>query len=182
MKRLTRYFFEGLVFIVPVVATIYVVYFLFVKIDRIFKFEVPGAGVLVTLVLITLTGLVASNFLTTKLVGLVDKLFRRLPLVKMIYSSVKDLVGAFVGDKKGFNKPVSVVLSPGSGAKILGFITSENLESFGLRDSVAVYLPQSYNFAGNLIVVPREMVTPIKADSGELMAFIVSGGITRKTV
>lgn len=180
MKRLTRYFFEGLVFIVPVVATVYAVYFLFVKIDGIFKFKVPGAGFIVTLLLITLTGFVASNFLTTKLVGLVDKLFRRLPLIKMIYSSVKDLVGAFVGDKKGFNKPVSVALTPGGGARILGFITSENLESFGLRDSVAVYLPQSYNFAGNLIVVPRDMVTPIRADSGALMAFIVSGGITTK--
>lgn len=180
MKRITRYFFEGLIFLGPVVATVYVVYILFVKIDGIFKFKVPGSGFLVTIALITLFGFVASNFLTRKIVGVVDIIFRRLPLVKMIYTSVKDLIGAFVGDKKGFNKPVLVALSPGSGLRVLGFVTSESLEAIGLGDSVAVYLPQSYNFAGNLIIVNREQVAPITADSGDVMAFIVSGGIARR--
>jgi uncharacterized membrane protein len=107
-------------------------------------------------------------------------MFRRLPLVKMIYTSVKDLIGAFVGDKKGFNKPVKATLLPGSNVHVLGFITEESLSKFGLEDTVAVYLPQSYNFAGNLILVPKEQVTPIDADSGDVMAFIVSGGISAK--
>lgn len=180
MRRLTRYFLEGLLFLAPVVATIYVVYIVFVKVDGIFRFEVPGFGFLVTLVIITLIGFIASNFLTRKLVGAVDHLFRRLPLVKMIYTSVKDLIGAFVGDKKGFNKPVKVTLFPGSNVHVLGFITSESLGNLGIKDTVAVYLPQSYNFAGNLILAPMEQVTPIEADSGDVMAFIVSGGISVK--
>ncbi len=180
MGRLTRYFFEGLIFLGPVVATVYVIYIVIVKIDGIFDFRVPGLGFAVTVVLITLIGFIASNFLTMKLVGVIDRLFRRLPLVKMIYTSVKDLVGAFVGDKKGFNKPVQVALSPGSNVKVLGFITSESLVGMGLRGNVAVYLPQSYNFAGNLIIVPREQVKPITAPSGDVMKFIVSGGVSTK--
>ena len=177
MKRLTKYFLEGLLVLVPLVATIYVIYAVFTKIDHIFKFSMPGMGFVVTILTITAVGFVSSNFLTRKLVGLVDKLFTRLPLVKMIYTSVKDLIGAFVGDKKSFDKPVLVTLSPGGSVQVIGFITRENLENIGFEDKIAVYLPQSYNFAGNLIVVPREQVTPVSADSGDVMAFIVSGGV-----
>lgn len=180
MKRITKYFMQGLLFITPVAITIYVVYAIFVKVDGFFRFDIPGLGFLLTLLIIIFVGFLASNLITSRLVGLVDKLFARLPLLKMIYSSVKDLIGAFVGDKKGFNKPVSVNLMPGSDVKVLGFVTDEALGKFGLEGMVSVYLPQSYNFAGNLIVVPASQVTPISADSGELMAFIVSGGISKK--
>ncbi|MCK4910064.1 MAG: DUF502 domain-containing protein [Thermodesulfovibrionales bacterium] len=180
MKRLTRYFIEGLLFLGPVVATVYIVYIVFTKVDGIFKFQIPGLGFLVTLLVIFSIGFLTSNFLTSRLTGYIDRLFRRLPLVKMLYTSIKDLVNAFVGDKKGFNKPVAVTVVPGSNVSVVGFITSEDLSGFGIKDKVAVYLPQSYNFAGNLLIVPREQITPLEADSGDLMAFIVSGGISHK--
>ncbi|MEF9426075.1 MAG: DUF502 domain-containing protein [Candidatus Mariimomonas ferrooxydans] len=180
MKKLTKYFFNGLVFLVPLVATVYVVYLVFVKIDTLFSFAVPGLGFVVTIIVITVIGFIGSNFLTRKLIHLVDILFSRLPVIKMFYTSVKDLVGAFVGDKKGFNKPVSVALSPGTGLRAIGFVTSESLNNLGLSDSVAVYLPQSYNFAGNLIIVPKEHITPLSADSGYVMKFVVSGGIASR--
>ncbi len=178
MKKLTKYFLEGLLFLIPLVATSYVIYIIFVKIDNIFRFKIPGVGFIVTILTITLVGFIASNFLTRKLVRLVDNVFKRLPLVKMIYSSIKDLISAFVGDKKGFNKPVLVSIIPGSNIQVIGFVTCETLAHLGLSEYVAVYLPQSYNFAGNLVVVPKDQVTPIHADSGNVMAFIVSGGIT----
>ncbi|MCK5287302.1 MAG: DUF502 domain-containing protein [Thermodesulfovibrionia bacterium] len=180
MKKLTRYFFEGLLFLVPVVATIYVVYIIFMKIDSLFKFTFPGLGFLVTILTIIVVGFVASNFLTSRIVRLVDSIFSRLPLIKMIYTSIKDLINAFVGDKKGFNKPVLVTLSQEMNIQVVGFLTRESLEHLGLSDRVAVYLPQSYNFAGNLVVVPREQVTPLNVESGDIMAFILSGGITVK--
>ena len=180
MKRVTKYFFEGLLVLVPLVATIYVIYAVFVKIDSIFKFRIPGMGFIVTMLTITIVGFVSSNFLTKKLVGLVETIFARLPLVKMIYSAIKDLIGAFVGDKKSFDKPVLVTLSPGNNIQALGFITRESMSNIGFADKVAVYLPQSYNFAGNLIVVPKDQITPVSADSGDVMAFIVSGGVTAK--
>jgi uncharacterized membrane protein len=178
MKQLTKYFLNGLAFLVPVVVTIYVIYVVFVKIDGLFKFPIPGMGVLATLVVITVIGFLASNFLTRWVVRIVDGILGRLPLVKMIYSSIKDLIHAFVGEKKGFNRPVTVSL--GGGVKAFGFVTCDSLEKLGLKDTVSVYLPQSYNFAGNLIMVPSEQVTPLDTDSGDLMAFIVSGGIASK--
>jgi uncharacterized membrane protein len=180
MKRLTRYFIEGMLFLGPVVVTVYIIYMIFVKVDGIFQFQIPGMGFLVTLLIIFIIGFLTSNLLTKRLTHYIDHAFMRLPLVKMLYTSIKDLVGAFVGDKKGFNKPVAVNLVPGSNISVVGFVTAEDLTSFGLADKVAVYLPQSYNFAGNLIIVPREQITPIEADSGDLMAFIVSGGISQK--
>ncbi|HEC97682.1 MAG TPA: DUF502 domain-containing protein [Nitrospirae bacterium] len=178
MKKLTEYFFKGLLFLVPLAATVYVVYLVFIKIDRLFSFSIPGVGFVVTILTITGVGFIASNFLTKRLVLLVDRTFARLPFIKMIYTSIKDLIGAFVGDKKSFNKPVSVALMPGSKIRVIGFVTRESLHNLGLSDSVAVYLPQSYNFAGNLIIVPKEEVVPLSADSGDVMAFIVSGGVT----
>ncbi|VAX32348.1 Uncharacterized membrane anchored protein BMD_5004 [hydrothermal vent metagenome] len=178
MKKLTEYFFKGLLFLVPLVATVYVVYLVFIKIDRLFSFKIPGVGFVVTILTITGVGFIASNFLTKGLILLVDRTFARLPFIKMIYTSIKDLIGAFVGDKKSFNKPVLVTIIPGNKIQVIGFVTRESLHSFGLSDSVAVYLPQSYNFAGNLIIVPKEQVAPLSADSGDVMAFIVSGGVT----
>ena len=178
MKRLTRYFFEGLLVVIPLAASIYVVYAIFTKIDNIFKFEIPRMGFTITILSITIIGFISSNFITRKLVGLVDKVFTKLPFVKMIYTSVKDLIGAFVGDKKSFDKPVLVTISPGSSIQVIGFITRESLENIGFADKVGVYLPQSYNFAGNLLVVPKDQVTPLTVDSGDIMAFIVSGGVT----
>lgn len=178
MKKLTKYFFEGLLVLVPLVATIYVIYIVFTKIDSIFRFSVPGMGFLVTVLTITVVGFISSNFIARKLMKVVETIFIKLPFTKMIYNSIKDLIGAFVGDKKSFNKPVLVNISRESNIQVIGFVTRESLGNLELPDSVAVYMPQSYNFAGNLLVVPKEQVTPLSADSGEVMAFIVSGGVT----
>ena len=178
MKRIGQYFLEGLLVLVPFVVTIWVIYMIFQRIDGLFSFNAPGLGVLATILLIFLVGFFTSNFLTRKLVNLADRLFSRLPLIKMIYSSIKDLLNAFVGDKKSFNKPVQVLLAPDSSLSAIGFVTNDSLEHLGIKESVAVYLPQSYNFAGNLIIVPKDQVTPLDADSGDVMAFIVSGGVS----
>ena len=178
MKRLSQYFLRGLLFLVPLVVTLYVIYWVFVKIDRILSLPVPGMGFVVTIVFITLVGFGASNFLTRNIVNLVDKIFARLPLVKMIYTAIKDLVGAFVGDKKSFSRPVQVVIDRESNLRVIGFATRESLDSIGIKDSMAVYLPQSYNFAGNLIIVDREQIMPMSADPGEVMKLIVSGGVS----
>lgn len=178
MKRISQYFLQGLLFLIPLFATLYVIYWIFVRIDGLLNLPVPGLGFIVTLVFITLIGFVASNFLTKKLVHLIDKLFARLPLVKMIYSAIKDLVNAFVGDKKSFNKPVQVIIDKERNVRLLGFATRDNLESLGLNESMAIYIPQSYNFAGNLIVVNRDQVIPLTADPGRVMKLIVSGGVS----
>jgi len=178
MKRVAKYFFEGLMIMVPIVASVYIVYILFTRIDGILKIPIPGVGFLVTVAVITLIGFLASNLVTRKIFELVEKVFTKLPLVKLLYSSVKDLIGAFVGDKKSFDKPVLVTLIPGSGTRALGFITRDSLEFLGLSGHVAVYFPQSYNFAGNLLIFPSGQVEPLPIDSSDAMAFLVSGGVS----
>jgi uncharacterized membrane protein len=180
MKKISQYFLQGLLFLVPLFVTVYVIYWVFIRIDGILDMPVPGVGFIVTIVFVTLVGFGASNFLTKNIVGLVDKIFARLPLVKMIYTAIKDLVNAFVGDKKSFNRPVQVVIDRESNLRVLGFATRDSLDSIGIQDSMAVYLPQSYNFAGNLIIVDREQIIPMSADPGEVMKLIVSGGVSSK--
>lgn len=183
MKRLSRYFLQGLLFMVPLVLTLYIFYFLFIKIDGLIKIPLPGIGIIpgigfiTTILLITLIGFLVSNFLTRKLFIWLDTLLNKVPLFKLLYGSVRDLLNAFVGNKKSFTQPVLVKLSHEGLAHVLGFITCETLASFGLEEYVAVYVPQSYNFAGQLLVFPREQVHLLSAGSTDIMAFIVSGGV-----
>lgn len=180
MKRLSQYFFAGLLFLVPVVLTFSIVSYIFLRIDGLFHFDTPGAGFIATLLVIMLVGFLSSHFLTRRLMLWADGIFARLPMVKMIYTSIKNIIDAFVGDKKGFNRPVWVGL--GNGVRVIGFITRDSMDVYGIADSVAVYLPQSYNFAGYLLVVDRSRVTPIQAASSDVMTFLVSGGLASSQV
>jgi uncharacterized membrane protein len=178
MNTLTKYFFKGLLFLIPIVVTLYILYLIVSTVDRIFGFTVPGLGFLITIALVTTIGFLVSTFFAKGAARLIDNLFSRMPIVKMLYSAIKDLVNAFVGEKKRFNKPVFVNILPDSTVRVIGFVTRESLENIGMADMMAVYIPQSYNFAGNLIVVPKEQVMSIDIESGKVMTFIVSGGVS----
>jgi uncharacterized membrane protein len=186
MKRFLKYFLRGLLVFVPVGVTIFIIVYVFTSLDTLFEkyltfIQYASLRLLVGLLIIIggifLIGLFASNFVGKKLFGLLDKIFNKVPLVKMLYSAIKDLVEAFAGEKKKFDKPVLVTLGTSSYAKIVGFMTRESLDNLGLKDHVAVYLPQSYNFAGNVLIFPKEAVKPLQIESSELMTFIVSGGV-----
>ena len=182
MKKLVDYFIKGLLVFVPIALTVFLLVFVFTKLDAVFRYlfkrETPGLGLLLTVVLITVIGFVASNFLGRKLFGLVEKVFTGLPLVKLLYSAAKDMIEAFAGERKSFDTPVLAAVAPGSSVKVLGFVTRDSLENLGLPGYVAVYLPQSYNFAGNVLLFPKEAVQPVNIESSQAMAFIVSGGVS----
>ena len=181
MRRLAGYFLRGLVIIAPLALTVYVCYSIITAIDSWVPIDIPGVGFAITIALITLVGALGSNVLTDTLVGLVDRLLEKLPFVRLLYGTAKDFFEAFVGDKKRFDTAVLVTLYPASEAKALGFMTRKDVEMFGLRNHVAVYLPHSYAFTGQLVLVPAEHVTLVDAGSAELMTFIVSGGVTEKS-
>jgi uncharacterized membrane protein len=107
-----------------------------------------------------------------------ERMLIKAPFVKLLYTSLKDLIAAFMGEKRRFDQPVLVSLSPGGYAEAVGFVTRTDLEFLGLLDHVAVYFPQSYNFAGNLLMFPKGQVHPLDAESADVMAFIVSGGVS----
>lgn len=181
MRRLVNYFFRGLIVTAPVVVTAYVCYRIFVGIDSWLGIPVRGVGFLLTIVVITLAGFLASTILARSLVGALDSLMERLPFVRLLYSSTRDLLSAFVGEQRRFDRPVLVTLVPGGHARAFGFVTQDSLDRFGLQHHVAVYLPQSYNFAGSLLVFPADQVHPVPSDSADVMAFIVSGGVAGTT-
>jgi uncharacterized membrane protein len=178
MNDLARNFFEGLLILVPVVTTLYVAWLVLETIDGWLNIPIPGVGFLVTVGLITLTGRYASTVFVQKMVDVMDRVLNKAPFVKLLYTSLKDLIAAFMGEKRRFDQPVLVSLSPGGHAEAVGFVTRTDLEFLGLLDYVAVYFPQSYNFAGNLLVFPKGQVHPLEAESTEVMAFIVSGGVS----
>ena len=190
MKALKKYFFHGLLFTMPIAITALICVNLYNWLgDPIKNFATERLGItaawlafpvtlLVAAIGLVLIGFLSSNIIFGSIMRFLDSLLKRFPLIKLLYTSIKDLLGAFVGDKKKFDKPVLVTLVPGSDIKAIGFITHESMAAWGLAESVAVYLPQSYNFAGSLLVVPAEQVTPLDAPSGDVMAFVVSGGVT----
>ena len=177
-KQIARYFIQGCLTLAPLALTIYIVYLMLKFADRIFPFEMPGVGIAAAAVVITLVGFITSSVIGRGVLELAERALTRVPLVKLIYASLKDLVGAFVGDRRSFNQPVTVALTPDRAIQTLGFITRDDLGTIGLPQLVAVYLPQSYNFAGNLILVPRDRVEPLAVSSKEMMTFIVSGGVS----
>ena len=176
MKQIGNYFLQGLLFLVPVGLTAWLFVWAFRFLDGWLGVPVPGVGILVLVVTTTLIGFFTSRFLSRQASGALDRFFKKLPLAALVYSSVKDLLGAFVGEKKRFDKPVTVDLA--NGVLGLGFLTRPSLEALGLPDHVAVYFPQAYNFAGQLVVVPKDRVRPAKMEGTQFMAFIVSAGIT----
>jgi uncharacterized membrane protein len=189
MKRLVKYFLKGLVIFVPIALTVFLLIWAFASLDAVFQglfqrlFDEetkipPGLGILLTVILITVVGFIASNFLGRRFFALVERVFTGLPLVKLLYSAFKDMIEAFAGEKKSFDKPVLATIGPGSATKIVGFVTRESLSNLGLSDYVAVYVPQSYNFAGNVLLFPKASVQPLKIESSQAMAFIVSGGVS----
>jgi uncharacterized membrane protein len=183
MKRIAKYFFQGLLVFLPIVGSIWIVWWVLKKLDDSLRdflpFQVPiGVPLLALLIFITLLGFAASNVVGRGLVSGIESGMKRLPVVNLIYSSLKDLLGAFVGDKRSFDKPVMVTLFPEQGIRVFGFVTCDHFDDIRLAEHVAVYLPQSYNFAGNMLVVRRELVEPVDADSAQFMAFIVSGGVS----
>jgi uncharacterized membrane protein len=178
MRKLLNYFLRGLVLVAPIAITLYVCWIVFVRIDGWLGLPIPGLGFVVTVVLITLVGFLGSSLITRGMVAIVDQTVGRLPFVRLLYTSTKDLLNAFVGEKRRFDKPVLVKLSDNSEARLVGFVTQESLDRLGLPGYSSVYFPQSYNFAGNLVVFPSSRLQPLDAASADVMAFIVSGGVT----
>jgi len=177
MNWLIKNFLRGLVIVVPIALTLYLIYEAFVRIDRLLDLKTPGLGIAVTFGGCVLLGAIASNFVVKKFLQLTETIFRRAPLVRLIYASLRDLLEAFVGDKKRFDQPVAV--SVGADLRTLGFVTQADLTFLGLPGDVAVYVPFSYSMAGSLLIVPAARVTKLDADSASVMALIVSGGVSR---
>ncbi len=186
MKKLSRFFLQGILYIVPVTITIYAIYLIFRFTDGILNpyinkylhFDIPGLGILLVIILLTFLGFLGQTFIARPFRGIFNRFMEKAPLIKLIYSSLQDLFSAFVGKEKRFNQPVLVKVNHISNLEKIGFLTRKDLQFIGMKDKAAVYFPHSYNFSGELFIVPVEDIRPIDVSPSEAMKFIVSGGIT----
>jgi len=183
MKYILRYFLQGLLLVLPVCFTLYIIFSSVQWIDkilpRLFQIELfLGSGILIILAFITLMGLIGSTIVARPAFNFMEYYMYKIPLINLIYSSTKDVIGAFVGDKKKFNHPVLVKLHKEENIYRIGFITRENLDTINLKDMMAVYFPDSYGFTGNLYIIPVGNIKEIDAPSSEVMKLIVSGGVS----
>ena len=176
-RKLLAYFFRGLLFLTPLAITSYIIYQLFLFLDNLIPLPIPGIGIMMVLGLITFVGYLASLFFTKPLFDWFERGVFKIPLVSLVYTSIKDLIGAFVGEKKKFNVPVLVEIS--ESLHRMGFVTQGEMSSIGAPDLVAVYFPHSYNVSGNVFLVKKEKITWLKGvKSSDIMKFVVSGGVS----
>lgn len=178
MSKLFNYFLKGLLFVVPLSLTIYLCISAVNWLDNLIPLDIPGLGALAIVLGTILIGYLATYFITKPLFDFFDKVLRRLPLVNMIYNSFNDLITAFVGEKRKFDKAVLVQMDPQGTLHRIGFVTAENLQALNLPGKVAVYFPISYSIAGDLFVVDKQYVAPLDVPAMEIMTFLVSGGMT----
>ena len=177
MNWLIKNFLRGLVIVVPIALTVYLLYQTFLRLDQLLGVKTPGLGLLILVLAIIGVGVLAGNFVGRSVFSLTEKMFTKAPIVRIVYAAIKDLLEAFVGNKRRFDRPVAIALT--EGVKSFGFITRDDLSSLGLPGEVAVYVPFSYTWDGCLLVVARDRVSPITADSASIMALVVSGGVSR---
>jgi uncharacterized membrane protein len=181
-KYFLKYFGQGLLLVVPITVTIYVLYLIFIKLDTLLDFSTPGLGLLIIVSGVTALGVIGSVLVATPISKWFDGIIDKAPLVKIIYSSVKDLLSAFVGNKKKFTQAVLVRINKESEVYQIGFLTQDDLSDLGIeKDFVSIYVPFSYSIMGNVFVVPKENIKKLAASPTEVMKFVISGGITTIT-
>lgn len=177
LNFVVKYFFRGLLLVVPIALTIYIIVLAIRWLDGLIPIDIPGLGLLIMVGTVTVFGYLGSSILAKPFIEFFDSIMARLPLVRIIYTSLRDLISAFVGDHKKFNRPVLVNLSSDQSVKRIGFVTQDDLPQLIPENMVAVYLPHSYNVSGNVYLVPSDRVTPLDISSTEIMKFVVSGGV-----
>jgi len=193
LSRILRYFFQGLLILAPIGVTAFTLYWGFVTIDNILPRDLlpldhplnilkyKGVGFAIVLIMVVFVGYISSSFIVGRLIDMFDHILERTPFIKYIYSSVKDVFDAFVGEKKKFDHPVLVNVY-GEDVWEMGFITQENVNSLGLQGYMAVYVPHAYAITGKVFIVKEEKVRPLtNISAGEAMKFAVSGGVTHIT-
>jgi uncharacterized membrane protein len=195
-KNLARLFLQGLLILAPISVTIWILYSAFFLIDGILPGmvysvapkllgtdasglprRIPGLGFVVFIGIALIVGYISPSWIVSRVVEFGENLLERTPGIKFIYSTVKDFFEAFAGNKRKFTKSVLVSITEPDVWQV-GFITQEELHEFDLQEYVAVYVPQSYAFAGHLYFVKRDRVRILTdISSADAMKFAISGGV-----
>jgi uncharacterized membrane protein len=189
-KALLNYFIKGLIIVMPLGAAAFLIFWSVRTLDNALNLSgvilstktgkplyIPGLGIFNVLVLILIAGILVTNVITDPIKRWFNRWLNRLPIFKFLYSSIKDLTEAFVGDEKKFNEPVIVEVNE-FGLKKIGFLVQKDLAALNLPGEVAVYFPFSYSFAGQVIIIDSKRVKPIDKSAADMMKFVISGGVS----
>ncbi len=187
MNRLFDYFLQGLLYVAPILITLKVIYEVFKFVDgliaeyieKLLKFKIPGLGLVIIFFFIALVGYYGQKLVAKPIKVILEKLISKAPIIQVVYTSIRDFLSAFLGKEKKFTQPVMVMVNKIAQLEKIGFLTATDLSDLNIKDKVAVYFPHSYNFSGELFIVPSELVRPLDIHPAEAMKFIVSGGVSK---
>lgn len=191
-KKLFQYFVQGLLVTAPLAVTVFSIYWVVTSIDDLIpiltfvgddgkvKVRNFGLGFLIIIAGICIIGYLSTFFIQSRMFNLFDHWLEKAPGIKFIYSTVKDFFEAFAGEKKKFNRPVIANIDDNDVWRV-GFLTRDEVEDFGLKEYVAVYVPMSYSIAGNVYLIPSNRVKSLDSQitPSEAMKFAISGGVTK---
>ncbi|WP_367868511.1 DUF502 domain-containing protein [Pedobacter sp. WC2423] len=189
-KALLNYLIKGLLIVLPIALSIYIVIWAVTTVDSWLNVNnilgvdprtgesrnIPGLGLALVIALILAAGIFVTNFVTEPMYNWFNRWMNRLPGLNFIYSSIKDLTEAFVGDEKKFNHPVLVEMT--ADIKRIGFMTQNDLSSIGLPGDCIVYFPFSYSFAGQVCVISKDKIKELNMNAADAMKLVVSGGVS----
>lgn len=190
-KALLNYLIKGLLIVMPIALSIFIVVWAVSTVDSWLNINnilgvdpntgasrnIPGLGLVLVLAIILLAGIFVTYFVTEPMYNWFRRWLNKLPLFNFIYTSIKDLTEAFVGDEKKFNHPVLVETE--GDMKRIGFLTQNDLSKLDLQGEAIVYFPFSYSFAGQIYIVKKEKIKPLNMSAADAMKLVVSGGVTQ---
>lgn len=190
-RALLNYLIKGLLIVVPIALSIFIVIWAVTTVDSWLNINnilgvdpktgesrnIPGLGLVLVLAIILGAGIFVTYFVTEPMYNWFQRWLNKLPLFNFIYTSIKDLTEAFVGDEKKFNHPVLVETE--GDMKRIGFLTQNDLSKLDMPGEAIVYFPFSYSFAGQVYVVKKEKIKPLNMSAAEAMKLVVSGGVSQ---
>lgn len=182
LRLFLRSFIQGVIIIGPFAVTVWIIWYIVFSIDNLVPSvsgRFPGLIFFIVIFGTTFIGFIGNKFIIGRMiVDGVDYVLEHIPGIKFIYSSLKDVMGSFVGDKKKFNIPVWVKTNENPEIWRIGFLTQSDMSAVNLENMVAVYLPHSYAVSGWVIMTRFSNVKEVTGmSSAEAMKFAVSGGV-----
>jgi uncharacterized membrane protein len=181
MNRFAKILVHGLAIFLPLVLTGWILWKAFRIVDELLPFSRPGLGFLAVLAIVLALGLASQNWLAGSVLRRAEGLVERLPLVRLVYRSIREITVSLTGERKPFHHPVLVRPWPGSEARLMGFVTRQDLSDLGRPGWVSVYVPNAYAIAGQTFLVPREMVESLDVEASQAMTFAMSAGVAGST-
>lgn len=189
MRAFNKIFFRGLITLLPIAITIYIVYSAIVILENllgsllrsILPEYIPGLGLLLTLVLIFLFGLLLNNLITVRFMHILESRLVQVPFIKAVYSPLRDLMNLFNRGESSEMKSVVLVKIGDTGAVAMGVVTRENFRDLpftnDMSDKVAVYFPFSYGLGGYTLLVPRHLITQVNLPIERAMSLAITGWV-----